>query len=93
MDDLAKELIEKERAALDRWIRGDTQGFAALCDPDVSYFDTNVERRPDSLAAVQQHLASYADMIRAMLKERGKAQMDGTRCSIPNCSARATWPC
>lgn len=36
-----------ERAALDRWGRGDPSGFLETCAPDVTYFDPFVERRID----------------------------------------------
>lgn len=76
MDELATELIARERAALDRWIAGDTQGFAELCDRDVTYFDTNAERRIDGLDALQVQLARYAELIGGMLKQRGATRMD-----------------
>ena len=60
MDDLAEELISGERAALDRWIRGDTQGFADLCDPEVTFFDSSLPRRIDGIAAVSRLLAKMA---------------------------------
>ncbi len=73
---LEQELVAKERAALDRWIRGDTDGFLDLCDPEMTYFDTNAEHRIDGTAAFKKHLAMYSEGIRAMLKARGKTQMD-----------------
>lgn len=74
---LDEELIAGERAALDRWITGDTEGYLDLCDPEILYFDTNAERRIEGTAALEKHLVMYSEEIRAMLKQRGKTRMDG----------------
>jgi ketosteroid isomerase-like protein len=39
MDSIEKEIIEMEKAALDRWGKGDPSGFLEICSPDVVYFD------------------------------------------------------
>lgn len=44
MDD-AQTIIAMERAALDRWGKGDPDGFLEVSDPEVVYFDPFVERR------------------------------------------------
>ncbi len=76
MDELAEQLIAKDRASLDRRIRGDTDGFLELGDSEVTYFDTNTRHRIDGVTALRKHLAMYSEGIRAMLKQRGKSQMD-----------------
>jgi len=40
-------LIAMERAALDRWSKGDTFGFLEISAPDVLYFDPYLDRRID----------------------------------------------
>ena len=45
-------ILEMERAALDRWGKGDPSGFLEISAPDVVYFDNNLERRLDGLAAL-----------------------------------------
>jgi ketosteroid isomerase-like protein len=44
---LATTLIAMERAALDRWSKGDTTGFLEISAPDVLYFDPFLDRRID----------------------------------------------
>ena len=46
-------ILALERAALDRWGRGDPSGFLEISTaPDVVYFDNIVERRLDGLEAL-----------------------------------------
>jgi len=45
-------ILAMERSALDRWGKGDPSGFLEICDPDVAYFDNNLERRLDGLPAL-----------------------------------------
>lgn len=42
-------IIAMERAALDRWGKGDPGGFLEICAPDVVYFDPYREKRIDGL--------------------------------------------
>ena len=59
-------ILAMERAALDRWSKGDPSGFLEICAPDVAYFDNNLERRLDGLPA----LSSLYEQV------RGKIHMD-----------------
>ena len=59
-------IIAMERAALDRWGKGDPSGFLEICSPDVVYFDNTLERRLDGLEA----LTCFYEKI------RGKIHMD-----------------
>jgi len=44
--DVTKRIISLERAALDRWVRADPDGYLSLYAKDASYFDTmSFERR------------------------------------------------
>lgn len=45
-----------ERAALDRWGKGDPGGYLEITAPEVSYFDPFVERRVDGIAALSAPL-------------------------------------
>src|SRR6266516_4550790 len=47
-------IIALERRALDRWGKGDPQGYLELYAPDVTYFDPIQERRVDGAAAMQK---------------------------------------
>lgn len=46
---LSEEIIALERAALDRWITFDPQGYLALSAPEVTYFDPYRDKRVDGL--------------------------------------------
>ena len=61
---VANEMIAMERAALDRWGRGDPSGFLEISAPDVTYFDPFLERRIDGLDA----LAAYYEGIRGKVR-------------------------
>lgn len=56
-------IVAQERAALERWGRGDPSGFLELCDDDVVYFDPGLELRIDGRAA----LARYYDGLRGQV--------------------------
>ena len=43
--EVARTIIGMERAALDRWGRGDPSGFLEISAPDVVYFDPYQQRR------------------------------------------------
>ncbi len=45
-------ILTMERAALDRWGKGDPSGFLEISAPDVVYFDPSLERRLDGLEAL-----------------------------------------
>jgi ketosteroid isomerase-like protein len=60
------EVLRLERAALDRWGKGDPDGYLEINAPDVTYFDPFVERRLDGIAA----LKGWYEQI------RGKIQID-----------------
>jgi len=64
--DISETIIALERAALERWGRGDPDGFLDISAPAVSYFDPFVERRLDGIAALG---SMYAQL-------RGKIHID-----------------
>jgi len=62
----AEMIVAMERAALERWGRGDPDGFLDISAPDVSYFDPFTERRIDGL-----------DGLRALYEQiRGKLEFE-----------------
>lgn len=65
-NDTTAAIIAMERAALDRWGKGDPSGFLEISAPDVVYFDPFLERRLDGLEALRR----YYEAI------RGKVQID-----------------
>ena len=58
------EIIALERAALDRWGKGDPSAYMALFEPDVTYFDPFQERRVDGAAAMAALFAPITGTIR-----------------------------
>lgn len=58
------EIVRIERAALDRWGRGDPDGFLETYAPDITYFDVGTERRIDGHAAMTEHYRPYKGKIR-----------------------------
>ncbi len=51
-DDVTATIIAMERAALDRWGKGDPSGFLEICASDVVYFDPFTEHRLDGINAL-----------------------------------------
>ena len=64
--DTANHIIALERAALDRWGKGDPSGYLEINAEDVTYFDPFQEKRLDGLTA----LTALYEQI------RGKVQID-----------------
>ena len=63
-DIVAEAVIALERGALDRWGKGDPQGYIEIYAPEVTYFDPVQEKRIDGLDALKNMLAPYAGKIR-----------------------------
>jgi uncharacterized protein (TIGR02246 family) len=58
------DVIAIERASLDRWIKGDPDGFLSTYATDVTYFSPAEERRVDGLEAMTALLAPVRGKIR-----------------------------
>lgn len=54
MDSIADCIISVEQAALDRWGRGDPEGFLEASADDVVYFDPYVQKRVDGKSALRE---------------------------------------
>jgi ketosteroid isomerase-like protein len=65
-NDTVAAIIAMERAALDRWGKGDPSGFLEISDREVVYFDPYLERRLDGLE----------ELTRCYEAIRGKVQID-----------------
>ena len=50
---ISQEIIALERAALDRWITFDPQGYLDVSAPEVTYFDPFREKRVDGLETLK----------------------------------------
>ncbi|MGA2715677.1 MAG: nuclear transport factor 2 family protein [Bryobacteraceae bacterium] len=62
-DNVGNRIIAMERAALDRWGKGDVNGYLDLDSTDITYFDPALEKRVDGLAAVKKYIAPFAGKI------------------------------
>jgi ketosteroid isomerase-like protein len=58
------EVIALERAALDRWGKGDPKGFLETYAPEITYFDTGTERRIDGHGAMTDYLRPFTGKIK-----------------------------
>ena len=63
-NDIAATILAMERAALDRWGKGDPSGYLEISAPDVVYFDPFLERRLDGL----ENLTKYYETIRGKIR-------------------------
>jgi hypothetical protein len=63
--DLAARVKELEKAALDRWCRGDPGGFLERIDAAVTYFDPFRPRRIDGAADLHAYYEALRGHIRA----------------------------
>lgn len=79
-EETAETLIALERAALERWGRGDPSGYLEIAAPDVTYFDPFLERRLDGLPALTAYYESLRGKIRIDRSEfmDPKVQVCGT---------------
>src|SRR5438067_3718469 len=58
------DVIARERAALDRWGKGDPQGFLDIYAPEITYFDPGVESRVDGHAAMTDYYRPFTGKIK-----------------------------
>ena len=61
---LADTIINLERGALDRWGKGDPQGYVELFAPEVTYFDPFAEKRIDGVAAMREMLKPITGKVK-----------------------------
>ena len=74
-----EQIIGMERAALERWGKGDPDGYFEIMAPEVVYFDPTVEARIDGLDALKKLIEPYRgkifvgrfDMQRPNVQRRG----------------------
>jgi len=72
-------IIAMEKAALDRWGKGDPQGYLNIMDTDLTYFDPFQEKRLDGLSAMKDFLKPFWGKIKVDRFEmlNPKVQRDG----------------
>ncbi len=56
---ITEAILALERAALDRWNKGDVEGCIELYADDLTYFDPITETRLDGLPAVAEHFRAF----------------------------------
>jgi len=65
----ADEVISLERAALDRWGKGDPKGFLETYAPEITYFDPFTQRRVDGIAALTEYYRPITGKIKVLRYE------------------------
>lgn len=60
----AEEILAMERTAMDRWAKGDPDGFLEISDADVTYFDPFLEKRLNGLG----ELRALYDRLRGQVR-------------------------
>jgi ketosteroid isomerase-like protein len=60
----AESIVALERGALDRWGKGDPQGFFDIMASDQTYFDPMTAKRIDGQDALRKYIAPFAGKIR-----------------------------
>lgn len=63
-DTIAATILSLERGALDRWGKGDVEGYLEIYADDVSYFDPITAARIDGLPAVADYIRPWTGKIR-----------------------------
>src|SRR5262245_60299919 len=56
-------IIALERGALDRWGKGDPQGYVDIYAPDITYYDPMLDKRVDGLTAMKEYLRPIAGKV------------------------------
>jgi ketosteroid isomerase-like protein len=59
-----EKIIAMEKAALDRWGKGDPQGYLETYAPEITYFDPIREKRADGIQAMKDYLAPIAGKVK-----------------------------
>ena len=57
-------IVALERGALDRWGKGDPQGFLDIMASDQTYFDPMIAKRIDGQGALKQLIAPFTGKIK-----------------------------
>jgi uncharacterized protein (TIGR02246 family) len=62
--DATQTIITVERAALERWGKGDPQGFFEIMAPEQTYFDPTTAKRIDGQAALKKYIEPFTGKIK-----------------------------
>jgi hypothetical protein len=77
---LSQKIINTEKAALEKWNKGNPSGFLELCAEDVVYFDPFTEKRLDGL----NNLRELYESIRGQIKVERYDMIDPKVQSVDN---------
>jgi ketosteroid isomerase-like protein len=61
--EIAEKIIAMEKAALERWCKGDPSGFLEISAEDVVYFDPFMEKRLDGLDELKKLYESLRGQV------------------------------
>ena len=94
-------VVGLEREALQRWCKGDPDGFLDLCAPDVVYFDPFVKERLDGLGKLTAYynsirgkvFAAQYEMIDPCVQEIGDAAVLTFRFNSSGSEGQMRWNC
>lgn len=59
-----EKIIALERTALDRWGKGDPQGYLETYAPDITYFDPARDNRADGIQAMKDYLTPITGKVK-----------------------------
>ena len=59
-----EKIVALEKAALDRWGKGDPQGYLETYAPEITYFDPAREKRADGIQAMKEYLTPFTGKIK-----------------------------
>jgi ketosteroid isomerase-like protein len=59
-----EKIIALEKAALDRWGKGDPQGYLETYASDITYFDPAREKRADGIQAMKDYLVPITGKVK-----------------------------
>jgi uncharacterized protein (TIGR02246 family) len=84
--EIAATIIAMEKAALNRWGRGDPDGYLEISAPEVTYFSPYTDQRVDGLDALTER---YEPVRNALLIER--FEMNNPRVQVHGDTALLTF--
>jgi ketosteroid isomerase-like protein len=70
-----QKIIAIEKEALDRWGKGDPQGYMETFASEITYFDPAREKRADGIEAMKEYLAPIAGKIKVSRYEMTDAKV------------------
>ena len=78
-DRVEETIVALERAALDRWCKGDPHGFVDDALNDVTYFDHVTKERIDGIGALKEHMRQFVGKVDVPRYEmpNAKVRVDG----------------